>query len=77
MFWGAKKSFKKYCSVGKQTVKNKFFFLKSIMIFKQELSPQNGRYKPLPLLCFNLVSYILLNNTISAIVSNHARIAIT
>jgi hypothetical protein len=32
------------------------FFLKLIMIYKQELSPQNGHYTPL--LCFHL-SYII------------------
>ena len=35
-------------------LKNIFSFLKLIMIFKQELSPQNGLYTPL--LCFHLES---------------------
>ena len=54
MFWGPKK----YCRVRTKKrhkmklKKHNFFLLKLIMIFKQELPPQNSRYTPL--LCLHL-----------------------
>ena len=50
-----------YLSVyAKKLHKNMICFLKLIMTFKQELSPENGRYTPL--LCFHLDLILITDN---------------